>query len=427
MKKYLVFIFTLLVVNVLSIKVVNATVTLRRHMIETNAYNNRYMQRGEEYIFNLYFDNFKDDVNNCLDVEINTNSELLVNNKKSYKQTICSINELPNTIISSFSINVETNNILEDRYSSIIVKVTDTNNPSETQMFQQDFIIYSPVIDVTITPDKEYAKVGDIVDWVITVENRREIPFNNAGIIYDFFGSKSLSDSGFDITNNNFSYRFGKLESGETKTLRIQSKVNSNMKADSKAILEIIPIFSNRMPIDFDNSIKKEITIKEPNIITESTLDKSAIKPNEEYSFKFRIKNNSLVDSGVYKIILPIDSKLKIIKAEGATISGNNLTYSLSSIKSNETKEYTIVVKLIENSKENDDLVKEPEIKPGENNTEQPNNDNKKDENSADEKIENPQTNDNNFKIYITIIFISLLGMILSINYVKSKKFIYKI
>lgn len=287
--------------------------------------------------------------------------------------------------------------------------------------------IFTPKFQIDVKSDKEYYKKEDEIELTVEVTNSGD-DFENAAIEFLTPGIKVTDVSSTEIDTSETPYlKLGRMSTGNKKVFTVKGIVTDNtrvyfstwgvsLKDHSKGI--------DTTTVSYD--------IETPHVVTTNTFNLEDIKDNEDYTFTVKFTNDGHVSSGKFSSSFTLNEGLKIIKADGAVIDGNKLTWYIDDIKASESKEYTITVQKVKEI--DDEVVINPDIdygddnktKPEDNNTGNNNNNNKPSSEYADKETENPKTFDVNY-LRVGVLGTILIGF--SIIYFKSKtkKKIFKV
>lgn len=121
-------------------------------------------------------------------------------------------------------------------------------------------------------------------------------------------------------------------------TVRVKDSVVAGTNIPNVAILE--------EEGEEDKQDDEDIIIVDSKVIINKTASKNEVKPAEEFEYYIDITNNGDAASRDLTITDVIDSRLEIVRASGASVNGQTITWHVSSLGISESKRFTVVVRV---------------------------------------------------------------------------------
>lgn len=206
--------------------------------------------------------------------------------------------------------------------------------------------------DVTVTDDavfikkrvsKDTVRPGDEFSYYIDYGNTGSASSDRV-VISDTIDSRLsiVSANGANISGNNLTWEIGSIPEGAENTLEIVVRVNDNVAMNT--VINNVVVLKEEGELDKEDFEKIEVIDSDVSI--EKLTSKHEVKPNEEFDYVIKVKNNGSAASKYLTITDIIDTNLEIVSANGANINGQTITYTIPSLNVSEEKEYIITVKV---------------------------------------------------------------------------------
>ena len=203
--------------------------------------------------------------------------------------------------------------------------------------------ILQPDLTITKEASVNVIKPGEEFSYTITVTNRGEGTAKNVVVtdnISSYFTivNSSISNSG---SGNNARFVIGDLAYNDSASITITVRVNDNAPLDT---IDNIAIASadNNDPVEDNDTV----IINDANLSITKTATKNELRPGEEFTYNIVITNEGDASSNPLTVTDTIDSRLEIVSAPGATINGQQVSWSLSSLGASRSQTYTVTVRV---------------------------------------------------------------------------------
>ena len=255
------------------------------------------------------------------------------------------------------TVKVNENNTL----SVIPNTATATENGKPPVSDSDDVNVLKPSLSIVKTASVSEVKRGGSFTYQIKVTNNGQGDAINVVV-------RDTINSNFEITKvstgsyngNSFTANYPVIRSNETKTITI------TVKAKANATLGVIP---NTATAEADNhsrvSDDEPVTVVDTNILIEKDADKKVVKPGDEVTYTIKVTNKGTGDAINLVVKDTINSNLEIISTDGASRSGNTLSWQIANLSVGASKTFTVKVRVKDVSNDmtipNIATVKEPD------------------------------------------------------------------
>ena len=205
--------------------------------------------------------------------------------------------------------------------------------------------ILKPSLSITKEASADFVKRGDTFTYAITVDNRDATAYDV--IVRDTIDSNftivstSHENSG---TDNNLVFELGDLTKESKETITITLRANED--AELQNFINVATVSATNHE---DVQASDDVTVVDDDVYVAKSASKTTLRPGEEFSYYIEFGNTGDAFSDSITITDTIDSRLTIVSAEGASISGNTLTWEVSSLSPDEVNTYEIVVRVNDN------------------------------------------------------------------------------
>ena len=238
---------------------------------------------------------------------------------------------------------------------TITVKVKDTNTlttiPNTATATEEGKPPVSSSVDVNVlTPDLQIEKTasstevrrGSTFTYKIVITNKGKGTARNVNVT-DTINSKftATSTSYGTLNGNNLTANYATIKAGESKTITVTCKVNSD--ADLGEVPNTAKATSDN---NKDVSDDEPVTIVDSNISITKTANKNNLKPGEEFTYTITVKNTGTSPTSQLTVKDVLNENLELVDGNGARVNGRTLTWTINSLAVDGTQSYTIKVKV---------------------------------------------------------------------------------
>lgn len=207
--------------------------------------------------------------------------------------------------------------------------------------------LLKPDLEVTKTTNKNQVKPNEEFEYTITIKNNGKGIAKNV-VVEDEINenltilSTSVPSSG---VSNNLVFYLGDMSPSDTKEIIIKVKTKDNSE---------LTTINNVAKVKADNHEQIEnsasIAVADSNLKITKSANKTEVRPNEEFEYLITIENLGEANSNSLTVEDLINSNLEIISASNnGEINGQKITWTLTTLESNQTKQLTIKVKVKDN------------------------------------------------------------------------------
>ena len=227
-----------------------------------------------------------------------------------------------------------------DAIDNIAIASADNNDPVEDN---DTVIINDANLTITKTATKNELRPGEEFTYNIVITNEGDAS-SNPLTVRDTIDSRLeiISAPGADVNGQQVSWTLSSLGASRsqkyTVTVRVKDSVVAGTNIPNVAILE--------EEGEEDKQDDEDIIIVDSKVIINKTASKNEIKPAEEFEYYIDITNNGDAASRDLTITDVIDSRLEIVRASGASVNGQTITWHVSSLGISESKRFTVVVRV---------------------------------------------------------------------------------
>ena len=227
-----------------------------------------------------------------------------------------------------------------DAIDNIAIASADNNDPVEDN---DTVIINDANLTITKTATKNELRPGEEFTYNIVITNEGDAS-SNPLTVRDTIDSRLeiISAPGADVNGQQVSWTLSSLGASRsqkyTVTVRVKDSVVAGTNIPNVAILE--------EEGEEDKQDDEDIIIVDSKVIINKTASKNEVKPAEEFEYYIDITNNGDAASRDLTITDVIDSRLEIVRASGASVNGQTITWHVSSLGISESKRFTVVVRV---------------------------------------------------------------------------------
>ena len=227
-----------------------------------------------------------------------------------------------------------------DAIDNIAIASADNNEPVEDN---DTVIINDANLTITKTATKNELRPGEEFTYNIVITNEGDAS-SNPLTVRDTIDSRLeiISAPGADVNGQQVSWTLSSLGASRsqkyTVTVRVKDSVVAGTNIPNVAILE--------EEGEEDKQDDEDIIIVDSKVIINKTASKNEVKPAEEFEYYIDITNNGDAASRDLTITDVIDSRLEIVRASGASVNGQTITWHVSSLGISESKRFTVVVRV---------------------------------------------------------------------------------
>lgn len=223
------------------------------------------------------------------------------------------------------------------------VKVTIKDNEFE----ETDTInILKPQLSIKKSVSKDKVKPNEEYEYEIIIKNSGTGIAKNV-IVEDNVNEKLIIEDTSETnigSENKLVFALNDILPNETKTIIIKVKTKENAQLGT---------INNTAIVKADNHDSLEssvpIVVSDSNLKITKTASKTEVKPLEEFEYTIKVENNGEASSNKLTIEDIINSNLEIISvSDNAIISGQKITWNLTTLEAKQTKTLTIKVKVKE-------------------------------------------------------------------------------
>jgi len=150
----------------------------------------------------------------------------------------------------------------------------------------------------------------------------------------------------YQKSGNKYTFDIGTLEPNATKTIRVNVKVNDVVDVTNISNTAIATE-KGKNPVDDTVVVDILEEVIDPDISIQKSVNVSEVKKMEEFQYTITVTNKNELHLIDMMVSDELDSNLILVDADGATVDGNLLTW-LFDLTSNQTKTFTITVKVRE-------------------------------------------------------------------------------
>ena len=281
------------------------------------------------------------------------------------------VDEIPNglEILDAFNGKVEGNTISwnldgldKNATKDIFIKVRVKNNISldideivnnvkvtikDNEFEETDTInILKPQLSIKKSVSKDKVKPNEEYEYEIIIKNSGTGIAKNV-IVEDNVDEKLIIEDTSETnigSENKLVFALNDILPNETKTIIIKVKTKENAQLGT---------INNTAIVKADNHDSLEssvpIVVSDSNLKITKTASKTEVKPLEEFEYTIKVENNGEASSNKLTIEDIINSNLEIISvSDNAIISGQKITWNLTTLEAKQTKTLTIKVKVKE-------------------------------------------------------------------------------
>lgn len=227
-----------------------------------------------------------------------------------------------------------------DAIDNIAIASADNNDPVEDN---DTVIINDANLTITKTATKNELRPGEEFTYNIVITNEGDAS-SNPLTVRDTIDSRLeiISAPGADVNGQQVSWTLSSLGASRsqkyTVTVRVKDSVVAGTNIPNVAILE--------EEGEEDKQDDEDIIIVDSKVIINKTASKNEVKPAEEFEYYIDITNNGDAASRDLTITDVIDSRLEIVRASGASVNGQTITWHVSSLGISESKRFKVVVRV---------------------------------------------------------------------------------
>ena len=227
-----------------------------------------------------------------------------------------------------------------DAIDNIAIASADNNDPVEDN---DTVIINDANLTITKTATKNELRPGEEFTYNIVITNEGDAS-SNPLTVKDTIDSRLeiISAPGADVNGQQVSWTLSSLGASRsqkyTVTVRVKDSVVAGTNIPNVAILE--------EEGEEDKQDDEDIIIVDSKVIINKTASKNEVKPAEEFEYYIDITNNGDAASRDLTITDVIDSRLEIVRASGASVNGQTITWHVSSLGISESKRFKVVVRV---------------------------------------------------------------------------------
>ena len=227
-----------------------------------------------------------------------------------------------------------------DAIDNIAIASADNNEPVEDN---DTVIINDANLTITKTATKNELRPGEEFTYNIVITNEGDAS-SNPLTVRDTIDSRLeiISAPGADVNGQQVSWTLSSLGASRsqkyTVTVRVKDSVVAGTNIPNVAILE--------EEGEEDKQDDEDIITVDSKVIINKTASKNEVKPAEEFEYYIDITNNGDAASRDLTITDVIDSRLEIVRASGASVNGQTITWHVSSLGISESKRFTVVVRV---------------------------------------------------------------------------------
>ena len=227
-----------------------------------------------------------------------------------------------------------------DAIDNIAIASADNNEPVEDN---DTVIINDANLTITKTATKNELRPGEEFTYNIVITNEGDAS-SNPLTVRDTIDSRLeiISAPGADVNGQQVSWTLSSLGASRsqkyTVTVRVKDSVVAGTNIPNVAILE--------EEGEEDKQDDEDIIIVDSKVIINKTASKNEVKPAEEFEYYIDITNNGDAASRDLTITDVIDSRLEIVRASGASVNGQTITWHVSSLGISESKRFKVVVRV---------------------------------------------------------------------------------
>ncbi len=299
-----------------------------------------YLKRGSTYNYEVTINNTggaKAYNVNITDV-LPSGIKLVDSTQTTYTKNYATINSNES---KTFNINVEVkdNATLGSLENSISVTSDNYKNVTASNTVN----IVDSSVNLAVSQDKTTARIGENVTFTISVNNTGEAQSEAIQIVSTIPSNLELvSATGATVNGSTVTWSNSALNGGSTVTKTLIAKVKNTANINSTVTIP----FTLKETGSEDKTTSKTVTINDSIMALTNITAKKVYKPGETFDYTLTISNTGDVESRSIVVEDTIDSRLQIVSATGATISGNKVTWNAGVVAKNGSKNLTIRVKV---------------------------------------------------------------------------------
>ncbi len=262
-------------------------------------------------------------------------------NSGSGNSTRFVIGDLAYNESASITIIVRVNyNAPFDTIDNIAIARADNND----RVDDNDTVVISDSnLTITKTATKNELRPGEEFTYNIVITNEGDTS-SNPLTVTDIIDSRLeiVSAPEANINGQQVSWSLSSLASSRSQTYTITVRVRDNVATGSN--IPNVAILEEKGKADKQDD--EDITVVDSNVTISKTASKNEVKPGEEFEYYIDVVNNGDVPSRDLTITDVIDSRLEIVRASGASINGQTITWHISSLDPSESERFTVVVRV---------------------------------------------------------------------------------
>ena len=209
-------------------------------------------------------------------------------------------------------------------------------------------IVYS---DITIEKKANVTEIrpNDSFTYTLTIKNTGTKASNNIIVTDTLDNDLTLIRASEQYTNkgNTYTFNLDSLEVNEVYNITLEVKLNANTTKDKITNIAI----AQEEGKDDPKEDEVETPIVDSQISIEKVANKKEVKINNTFTYTIIVKNTGDVASKPITITDTLDNRLKLISSSVGNISANTFTYTINSLKVNETKEITLTAQVLDTAK----------------------------------------------------------------------------
>ena len=302
--------------------------------------NNSNVKRGSTYNYEVTINNTggaKAYNVNITDV-LPSGIKLVDSTQTTYTKNYATINSNES---KTFNINVEVKDTAALGSLENSISVTSDNYKNVTASSTVNIVDSS--LNLAVSQDKTTARIGENVTFTISVNNSGEAQSEANQIISTIPSNMELvSATGATVNGSTVTWSNSALNGGATVTKTLVVKVKNTANINSTINVP----FTLKETGSADKTASKTVTVKDSIMALTNATTKNVFKPGETFDYTLTATNTGEIESRSIVIEDTIDSRLQIVSATGATISGNKVTWNAGVVAKNASKNLTIRVKV---------------------------------------------------------------------------------
>ncbi len=210
----------------------------------------------------------------------------------------------------------------------------------------EEITITDSKITINKVASKKTVNAGEEFTYTITVRNSGSAAASSLTIKDTLDSNLTLVDgAGASINGNTLTWTIASLSPNAEKAYTIKVKVKPDVP-DNTTITNIV---TAKEPGKEEVEDQEEVEVKKHNLSIEKVAfnnqNVKLIKPGEEFTYRITIRNTGSAAATNLTLSDNINSALTIVQTDG-TVTGSKITWNIPTLNINESKTYTIKVRL---------------------------------------------------------------------------------